>query len=119
MLEDLNGDYLRACRNVFGSWLGGGPPTDTLLLGRKAISGLMTQQAWLDAAKEAFAAMADGRAQSPMPMAVEGQEGTFHAKAASLMLDRPYVALKLNGNFPHNRARHDLPTIQGAILLCD
>jgi ornithine cyclodeaminase/alanine dehydrogenase-like protein (mu-crystallin family) len=29
------------------------------------------------------------------------------------------VALKLNGNFPENPATRGLPTIQGAILLCD
>ena len=34
-------------------------------------------------------------------------------------LGRRYVALKLNGNFPGNPAARGLPTIQGAILLCD
>lgn len=117
MLDDLDGDYLRACRNAFALWFGGGP--DTLLLGRSAISALMRRSDWLDSAGAAFAELADGRAQSPLPLAIDGAGGTFHAKAASLTLDRPWVALKLNGNFPENRARHRLPTIQGAILLCD
>ncbi len=117
MLDDLDGDYLRACRNAFAVWFGGG--RDTLLLGRSAISALMRRSDWLDSAGAAFAALADGRAQSPLPLAIDGAGGTFHAKAASLTLDRPWVALKLNGNFPENRARHRLPTIQGAILLCD
>jgi alanine dehydrogenase len=29
------------------------------------------------------------------------------------------VAFKINGNFPGNRARRGLPTIQGALVLCD
>jgi ornithine cyclodeaminase/alanine dehydrogenase-like protein (mu-crystallin family) len=52
-------------------------------------------------------------------MAIEGEGGAFHAKGASLRLDRPFVALKLNGNFPGNGDRHGLPTVQGAILFCD
>jgi len=78
----------------------------------------MRREDWLDSAGVAFAALAAGRAQSPMPMAIDGVGGIFHAKAASLTLDRTWVALKLNGNFPDNRAR-GLPTIQGAILLFD
>ncbi len=35
------------------------------------------------------------------------------------MLDRDYVAVKLNGNFPGNPQRSGLPTIQGIVLLCD
>lgn len=51
-------------------------------------------------------------------MAIEGSGGTFQAKGAAMRLDRHYVALKLNGNFPNN-ASAGLPTIQGGILLCD
>ena len=37
------------------------------------------------------------------------------------MLDRAYVAVKLNGNFPGNPQRSGLPTIQGVVVLvrCD
>jgi ornithine cyclodeaminase/alanine dehydrogenase-like protein (mu-crystallin family) len=52
-------------------------------------------------------------------MTIHGSGGDFHAKGARLRLDRLYVALKLNGNFPENPDRNGLPTIQGAILLCD
>jgi ornithine cyclodeaminase/alanine dehydrogenase-like protein (mu-crystallin family) len=52
-------------------------------------------------------------------MHLDAPDGTFHAKAARLILDRPYVALKLNGNFPGNPVRHGLPTIQGVPMLCD
>jgi ornithine cyclodeaminase/alanine dehydrogenase-like protein (mu-crystallin family) len=45
--------------------------------------------------------------------------GGFHVKAGALELARPYFAAKVNGNFPDNKARFGLPTIQGVIVLCD
>lgn len=89
----------------------------TLLLSRADIAGLMRPGDYLEAVETGFRAAEEGRAAAPAPMAVAGQGGSFHAKGASLRQDRPYVALKLNGNFPDNRS--GLPTIQGAILLCD
>jgi ornithine cyclodeaminase/alanine dehydrogenase-like protein (mu-crystallin family) len=50
-----------------------------------------------------------------LPMA----RGGFHAKGASISLDRDYVAVKINGNFPENPAKFGLPTVQGAVLLSD
>jgi ornithine cyclodeaminase/alanine dehydrogenase-like protein (mu-crystallin family) len=91
----------------------------TLLLSRRDVAALMDMGAWLEAAEAGFRALGEGRAQAPSPMAIHGWDGSFHAKGASLALGRLYVALKLNGNFPGNPARHGLPTIQGAILLCD
>ena len=100
-----------------GALIGDGP--QSLILTRHDIAGLMDRAAWLDAAELAFRALGEGRAQAPAPMAIEADGGAFHAKGASLRLDRLYVAMKLNGNFPGNAERHGLPTIQGAILLCD
>ena len=88
----------------------------TLLLSRADIAGLMRPGDYLEAVETGFRAAEEGRAAAPAPMALAGQGGSFHAKGASLRLDRLYVALKLNGNFPDNRAGR--PTIQGAILLC-
>ena len=91
----------------------------TLVLSRRDIAGLMIPADYLEAAETAFRAAAEGSARSPPPMHLEGSGGAFHAKGASLQVDRLYVALKLNGNFPGNPDRHGLPTIQGALLLCD
>jgi alanine dehydrogenase len=93
------------------------PPA--LLLTRTDIRGLMQAEDWLDSVETGFVALAQGRASAPSPMTIEGLAGAFHAKGASLRLDRLYVVLKLNGNFPGNRESRGLPTIQGAILLCD
>jgi ornithine cyclodeaminase/alanine dehydrogenase-like protein (mu-crystallin family) len=90
-----------------------------LLLTRPDIRRLMAPVDWLDAVEAAFRASADGKADAPPPMHIGGSGGGFHAKAAAIDLDRRYVALKLNGNFPGNPEALGLPTIQGAILLCD
>jgi alanine dehydrogenase len=94
------------------------PAAATLILTRHDVAALMDPAGWLEAAGTGFRAAAEGRADVPPPMAIEGLGGTFHAKGARMQLDRLYVALKLNGNFPGNPGR-GLPTIQGALLLCD
>lgn len=93
-------------------------PAATLILSRHDVTALMDRTAWLEAVKAGFRAVAEGKAAAPPPMTIAGAGGAFHAKGASLARDRHYVALKLNGNFPGNPAR-GLPTIQGALLLCD
>jgi ornithine cyclodeaminase/alanine dehydrogenase-like protein (mu-crystallin family) len=53
-------------------------------------------------------------------MHIAADDGAFHAKGARVALDRTYVAVKLNGNFPGNPQRSGgLPTIQGVVILCD
>lgn len=91
----------------------------TLVVGRREISDLMAPGDWLGAVEAGFRAAAEGRASAPPPMHIEGEGGAFHAKGAHLQLERRWAALKLNGNFPANPERRGLPTIQGALLLCD
>lgn len=90
----------------------------SLILTRGDIAALMRPADYLAAAESAFRGLGDGTAELPPPLAIHGERGAFHAKGAAIHLDRPWVALKLNGNFPGNPAS-GLPTIQGAILLCD
>ena len=91
----------------------------TLILSRSDVAGLMRPCDYLEAVELGFRAAAEGRASAPPPMSIEACGGAFHAKGAILAIGRPWVALKLNGNFPENPASNGLPTIQGAILLCD
>jgi alanine dehydrogenase len=60
---------------------------------------------------------AEGEAVAPMYVPTEG--GGFHVKGGRLPIGPGYAAFKVNGNLPENRAKHGLPTIQGAILLFD
>src|SRR5687767_3648639 len=94
----------------------------TLVLSRRDIAQLMTQADWLEAVERGFRAGAEGRAEAPAPLHIRSALGGFHAKGASLSLDEPgrsFVALKLNGNFPGNPTLNGLPTVQGALILCD
>jgi alanine dehydrogenase len=98
---------------------GAGTEPRSLILTRSDIAALMRPTDWLAAAETAFRAAGEGRADAPPPLAIPGAEGVFHAKGAGLRGERSYVALKLNANFPGNPRRFGLPTVQGAILLCD
>jgi ornithine cyclodeaminase/alanine dehydrogenase-like protein (mu-crystallin family) len=90
----------------------------TLLLSGADLAELMRPADYLAAVEQGFRAAREGRAVAPPPLHLPAIGGGFHAKAASLAGARSYAALKLNGNFPGNPGR-GLPTIQGAILLCD
>src|SRR4029453_17238161 len=50
---------------------------------------------------------------------VPGVGGMFHIKAAQRAGSPALEVIKVNGNFPGNRAQHDLPTIQGFVALLD
>lgn len=92
---------------------------DALIITRRDVSRVMSPAAYLEAVELGFRAAASGNARSPMPMELPVARGAFHAKSAWLSLDRDYVAVKVNGNFPGNPSELGLPTIQGAILLSD
>jgi ornithine cyclodeaminase/alanine dehydrogenase-like protein (mu-crystallin family) len=79
----------------------------------------MSPEDYVDAVEAGFRSYAAGEAQVPLPMHVLATDGVFHAKGARLVLDRSYVAVKLNGNFPGNPPRIGLPTIQGVVVLFD
>ena len=94
-------------------------PPPVVILSRGEVAALMSPTDYLAAVEVGFRALHEGRAKVPRPWHIEADGGGFHGKGASLKLDRPYVAFKLNGNFPGNPPGNGLPTIQGAILLCD
>jgi ornithine cyclodeaminase/alanine dehydrogenase-like protein (mu-crystallin family) len=90
-----------------------------LIITRRDIMRAMAPADYLGAAERAFSAAATGTGSSPHPMHLPMRRGGFHAKGASISLERDYVALKVNGNFPGNPVELGLPTIQGAIVLSD
>ena len=92
----------------------------TLILTRSEIASLMNFSDYIEAVEQAFILLASGLIYGPGVMDVPAKEGMFHVKGAGLPIgDNVYVAVKVNGNFPENQKRFGLPTIQGAILLCD
>jgi alanine dehydrogenase len=93
------------------------PPV--LLLSRTAISELATTRDYLDSMRTAFTDLAQGRFDVPAVAHVSGVGGMFHIKSAQRAGEQALAVIKVNGNFPDNRARHDLPTIQGFVALLD
>src|SRR5262245_28047447 len=94
-------------------------PGTILILSCQDLQTVMQFDDYVDAVAEAFRMLAEGRCESPVPLQVSVTNGTFHAKAASLPVGPGYVAVKVNGNFPDNRSRHELPTIQGVVFIDD
>jgi alanine dehydrogenase len=93
------------------------PPT--LLLSRALISRLATPKNYLAATRSAFADLAEGRIEIATVGHVAGIDGAFHIKAARRPVEPSFAVVKVNGNFPQNGARNELPTIQGFIALLD
>ena len=91
----------------------------TLIFNRSDVERLLTLDECIAAVEDAFVQHAQGKTSPPGVLGMHGHDGSFHIKAALLTLDRPYFAAKTNTNFPHNGERHNLPTIQGVVVLCD
>lgn len=90
-----------------------------ILLSRHDLTALMPFGEYVEAVADAFRMHAEGRSTLPPPMHIPADGGGFHVKAGRLPIGPGHTAIKVNSNFPNNRATHGLPTIQGAILLFD
>ncbi|MEP6732309.1 MAG: ornithine cyclodeaminase family protein [bacterium] len=90
-----------------------------LLLDKATVASLLTLDECIAAVSDAFAAAARGDALATELLHVDGVGGEFHVKAGGLKSPDAFFACKINGGFFQNRARFDLPNIQGLILLCD
>lgn len=94
-------------------------PAATLLLTREVIASRVPPHAYVDAIRAAFRRLAAAELEIPAVGHVPGCGGAFHIKAAASLTGVRRAAVKINGNFPDNPARHGLPTIQGFIALLD
>ncbi|HEV7240052.1 MAG TPA: ornithine cyclodeaminase family protein [Thermoanaerobaculia bacterium] len=87
----------------------------TRLLTRADVAAVLTPADCLQAVEDAFRSYGEGRAAAPKSVGFHASRGTFHIKAA--MAD--VLATKINANFPENPSCHQLPTIQGVIVVMD
>ena len=94
-------------------------PNGTLFLRRSEIASLLDFSAYVIVVEEAFRAYAEGRSLAPGMMHVDAVGGEFHVKAGGLRTEQPRFGIKINGGFFQNRAKFDMPSIQGVILLSD
>lgn len=90
-----------------------------LLLSAADVERVLTPRLCMEAVEDAFRQLARGGVPASGILGLHAAEGSFHVKAGLLGADRPYFAAKVNANFPGNGVRHDLPTIQGVVYLCD
>jgi alanine dehydrogenase len=91
----------------------------TLLLRRHEVATLLTMEECIATVEHAFRLYGEKKASPPGMLSLHGRDGAFHIKAGFLQLERSYFAAKLNANYPENRERFGLPTIQGMVVLCD
>ncbi len=91
----------------------------TLILTRADVAQLLDLPSCITANEEAFRQQALGVAVPSHVLGVHVPDGAFHIKAAGVLSPAPYFVAKVNGNFPGNRERSGLPTIQGVIVLAD
>jgi ornithine cyclodeaminase/alanine dehydrogenase len=92
---------------------------ETLLLSRSEVARLLTIPDCIHAVEEMFRQLGEGTLPPPGILGIKSPRGGLHIKAAHLPGARDYIVAKLNTNFPRNRTEHDLPTIQGLIVVCD
>lgn len=94
-------------------------PREVVVLTPADVAVLLKVDDCIGAVENAFRQHGEGTALPPGVLSMHVQGGGFHVKAGVLGLHRQYFAAKVNGNFPDNKARFGLPTIQGVIVLCD
>lgn len=94
-------------------------PAGTLILTARDVRVSLDLPTCITAVERAFALNAQGQGLPPAVLGIHAKGGGFHVKAAGLTFSRPFVAVKINANFPANPRNHGLPTIQGVLLLAD
>ena len=95
-------------------------PRRTRILRATDVDAVLDMDACIESVGRAFALHAAGASLKPATLAIEAPPGTAHVKAAGLAIDgRRFIATKTNVNIPGNLDRCGLPTIQGALILCD
>ncbi len=91
----------------------------TIILSRSDVSALLSVEDCINAVEQAFKLYAEGKASPPGILGIHATYGGFHTKAGLLNLGRNYFVAKTNANFPGNRKKHNLPTIQGVVVVAD
>jgi alanine dehydrogenase len=89
------------------------------ILSRRQVLELLDLRDCIAAVERAFRLHAEGRTLGPGVLGISTARGGFHTKAAGLVAQRSYFAVKTNANFPDNAQRFGLPTIRGTVVLAD
>eukprot|EP00747_Dinoflagellata_sp_TGD_P169966 gnl/TRDRNA2_/TRDRNA2_200298_c0_seq1.p1 gnl/TRDRNA2_/TRDRNA2_200298_c0~~gnl/TRDRNA2_/TRDRNA2_200298_c0_seq1.p1 ORF type:complete len:354 (+),score=62.74 gnl/TRDRNA2_/TRDRNA2_200298_c0_seq1:41-1102(+) len=94
-------------------------PEPVLLISRSEINSLMTTADYIRCVEMCTRAQASGEIYPPAASHVDAKEGEFHIKSGGIApkAGESFVAIKANGGFFGNMAKHGLPNIQGVIYL--
>jgi ornithine cyclodeaminase/alanine dehydrogenase-like protein (mu-crystallin family) len=92
---------------------------DVTLLSGHDLRRLVRPQVVIKALREAYAALADHPEDRGRSVGFTIEGGSIHVKSALLPGSHLAFAAKLNVNLPDNWNRHQLPTIQGLVVLAD
>lgn len=90
-----------------------------MIIKSSEVASLLTIDECMTAVENAFKLRALGEAAPPGILGVHAKGGGFHMKAGILNLNRQYFVAKTNANFPENKNKFGLPTIQGIIIVSD
>lgn len=92
----------------------------TLVISGADVSRVLRMSDCVGAVETAFRMLGEGRAARPVVSSLRTADGGFHIKSALMSFDeRQYFVSKTNANYPANPSRHNLPTIQGTIVVHD
>jgi alanine dehydrogenase len=92
---------------------------DLLLLSGGDLEQLVKPAAALDALRQTYRQLANNRSDQGQALGFAIRGGSIHVKAGLLPGTHSAFATKVNVNLPNNWALHQLPTIQGVVLLVD
>jgi alanine dehydrogenase len=93
--------------------------SDTLVLSRGDVAGLLDQTSCRVAVEQAFREHGEGLALPPGVLGYHAPGGGFHVKVGESHAGTvPFVVVKTNANFPGNPGR-GLPTVQGLVQVFD
>jgi alanine dehydrogenase len=90
------------------------------ILTRSEVERVLDYPSCIAAVESVFAMRGRGDSAPSAVLGVHAKDGGFHIKAAALRMEgRSLFVAKINANFPGNRIKHQLPTIQGMLGLFD
>ena len=99
---------------------GGTHQDPAVMVTAEEVLARVSPRAAMQAIEGAFLALGRGDVEDPVTVGMPLSDGTFHVKAcAGKPAYANVMAVKLNANFPANRERHGLPTIQGVVAVFD
>lgn len=93
---------------------------EMLIITQKEIEQTLSLSDYIPIIETTHACHAHQQVYEPDLLHADVSEGEFHLKTGGLLYpDKQYYGVKINGGFPKNTERFNLPNILGVIYICD